>query len=57
MAFAGQFHTSTFELGKLVTNFGGRVSFMITPQVTHLVTTLDEVEVKLTSPDDRPKDC
>lgn len=44
MAFAGQFHTSTFELGKLVTNFGGRVSFMITPQVTHLVTTLDEVE-------------
>lgn len=44
MTITGHFHMSAFELAKLVTKFGGRVSFMITPQVTHLVTTAEEVE-------------
>lgn len=44
MAIAGQLTTSPFEVSRLITSFGGRMAFMITSQLTHLVTTPEEVE-------------
>lgn len=44
IAIAGQLSTSPFELSRLITNFGGKVAFMITSGLTHLVTSPDEVE-------------
>ena len=44
MAITGQLSASPFEVSRLITNFGGRVAFMITSGLTHLVTTAEEVE-------------